>query len=375
MKTISPSPESAAVRRAVFGRRTRLTLLALSLLAIVVAFSFWLADRWKHVYLNDARVAANVIALSSEVAGRVSKVEVIAGDRVKKGDLLLAIDSERARFELREVEAQLVRTDAAQSELRAQQQMIRRQVASRTDAALSQITGAQADERASTADVERARGDYERMKMLFDKGMVAAQRLDDSSTGFTAAQQRRLRAASTIETARANASVVRADEEQIAVLERRIATFAADRAALAAKLSQLQVDLEKREIRAAFDGVIDQTFIDPGEFVSPGTRLLMYHDPASLWVEANVKETEISRVKQGAPANIIVDAYPGREFRGAVVRIGSAATSQFALLPTPNPSGNFTKITQRVPIRVSLKQEDGALRPGMMVEVEIDVVD
>jgi len=375
LKTISPSPGSAAARRAVFGRRTRLTLLALSLLAIVVAFSFWLADRWKHVYLNDARVAANVIALSSEVAGRVSKVEVIAGDRVKKGDLLLAIDSERARFELREVEAQLVRTDAAQSELRAQQQMIRRQVASRTDAALSQITGAQADERASTADVERARGDYERMKMLFDKGMVAAQRLDDSSTGFTAAQQRRLRAASTIETARANASVVRADEEQIAVLERRIATFAADRAALAAKLSQLQVDLEKREIRAAFDGVIDQTFIDPGEFVSPGTRLLMYHDPASLWVEANVKETEISRVKQGAPANIIVDAYPGREFRGAVVRIGSAATSQFALLPTPNPSGNFTKITQRVPIRVSLKQEDGALRPGMMVEVEIDVVD
>ena len=375
MTTVIAPRKPAPARRAAFGRRARLAAIALALLALIALFSAWLADRWKHVYLNDARIAANVIALSSEVAGRVTSIQVIPGDWVKKGDLLVALDSDRARLELQEMEAQLVRTEAAQSELRAQQQMIRRQVASRAEAAQSQVTGAQADHRASAAELERARGEYQRTNMLFDKGMIAAQRLDDARTSLAGAQQRELRAASAIETARANLGAVRADEEQITVLERRIATLAADKAALAAKQAQMRVDLEKREIRAAFGGVIDQTFIDPGEFVSPGTRLLMYHDPASVWVEANVKETEISRVKDGAPAKVIVDAYSGREFHGTVVRIGNAATSQFALLPTPNPSGNFTKITQRVPIRVSLKQDGRLLRPGMMVEVEIDVVD
>ena len=119
--------------------------------------------------------------------------------------------------------------------------------------------------------------------------------------------------------------------------------------------------------------VIDSTFIDAGEYVSPGTRLLIYHDPSTVWVDANVKETDFRRLTAGAPAQIAIDAYPNREFRGEVVRIGEAATSQFALLPSPNPSGNFTKVTQRLPVRISIEQQDGLLRPGMMVEVSIDV--
>ncbi|MBU2146998.1 MAG: efflux RND transporter periplasmic adaptor subunit [Alphaproteobacteria bacterium] len=120
---------------------------------------------------------------------------------------------------------------------------------------------------------------------------------------------------------------------------------------------------------------MDSTFIDAGEFVSPGTRLLIYHDPSTVWVDANVKETDFGRVKIGAPVAISVDAFPSIEFRGEVVRLGEAATSQFALLPSPNPSGNFTKITQRLPIRVAVEQRDGLLRPGMMVELSVDVID
>jgi membrane fusion protein, multidrug efflux system len=101
----------------------------------------------------------------------------------------------------------------------------------------------------------------------------------------------------------------------------------------------------------------------------------MYHDPARVWVDANVKETEFSRLKDGAPATIIVDAYPDRQFHGLIARLGQAATSEFALLPSPNPSGNFTKVTQRLPVRITLEQDDQLLRPGMMVEVAIDVVD
>src|SRR5690606_7083911 len=97
--------------------------------------------------------------------------------------------------------------------------------------------------------------------------------------------------------------------------------------------------------------------------------------PDTIWVDANVKETDFGQVKVGAPVSISVDAYPDIEFTGEVVRLGHAATSQFALLPSPNPSGNFTKITQRLPIRVAIEQREDLLRPGMMVELSIDVVD
>ena len=102
-----------------------------------------------------------------------------------------------------------------------------------------------------------------------------------------------------------------------------------------------------------------------------GSLLFSYFAGANF--DANVKETDFRRLTAGAPAQITIDAYPDREFRGEVVRIGEAATSQFALLPSPNPSGNFTKVTQRLPVRISIEQQDGLLRPGMMVEVSIDV--
>ena len=98
----------------------------------------------------------------------------------------------------------------------------------------------------------------------------------------------------------------------------------------------------------------------------------MFHDPKEIWVEANVKETDIGHLKPGMPADIKVDAYPGQLFKGEILRIGQAATNRFALLPDPNPSGNFTKITQRLPLRVKLIDKDARLRPGMMVEVIIE---
>jgi len=116
---------------------------------------------------------------------------------------------------------------------------------------------------------------------------------------------------------------------------------------------------------------VDETFIHAGEYVSRGQRILVTHDPNDIWIKANVKETEIRHLRIGAPVNIIVDAYPQKKFQGTISSIGNAATSQFALLPSPNPSGNFTKITQRVEVHVSIEQVDNLLKPGMMVELEI----
>ena len=97
------------------------------------------------------------------------------------------------------------------------------------------------------------------------------------------------------------------------------------------------------------------------------------HDPNEVWVEANIKETQVGRLKLGQKVLVAVDAYPDDTFTGRVSRIGSATTARFALLPTPNPSGNFTKITQRVPVKIDIVDPPKPLTPGMMVEVEIDV--
>src|SRR5690606_174405 len=118
----------------------------------------------------------------------------------------------------------------------------------------------------------------------------------------------------------------------------QIASLEAQKTALCAERARKQIDITRRGNRAEFDGGVDGTFIEAGEYVSPGTRLLIYHDPDAIWVDANVKETDFGRVRIGAPVKISVDAYPDIEFSGEVVRLGHAATSQFALLPSPNPS-------------------------------------
>ena len=104
-----------------------------------------------------------------------------------------------------------------------------------------------------------------------------------------------------------------------------------------------------------------------------GQRLFLMHDPSYVWIEANIKETRLRNLKIGQLVSVQVDAYPNQIYSGKLVRIGDATTSQFALLPAPNPSGNFTKVTQRIPVRIEIKQRSNHLRPGMMVELNIEI--
>lgn len=347
---------------------------AIALLLLSMAGN-WLVHRWTHVYIDDSRIAANLVTVSSEVSGRVQEVPVVVGDTVKKGDLLVRIDRSQAKLERDAIEAQIAAIEAEQKQLRAQQDMIRVQVAKKIDAAKAEVAAAEAAYRANRAVLEKARRHYDRIEALAQRKVVAQENLEEALAERTTAEQQENAAEARIATAKANLAVVEAQAAEIEVLERQIAVLESRKSAQIAERDRKDVEIDRGTIRAAFDGVVGATFVDPGEYVSPGTRLLVYHDPSDVWVDANVKETDFSRLKLGAPATITVDAYPDLEFKGKVIRLGEAATSQFALLPSPNPSGNFTKITQRVPIRVSVEQKDGLLRPGMMVEVSVDVVD
>jgi membrane fusion protein (multidrug efflux system) len=160
-------------------------------------------------------------------------------------------------------------------------------------------------------------------------------------------------------------------------MARQLEVLARQADEIRAEMKRAENDIADRTITAPRDGRVVMTFVRQGEHVSAGQRILMFHDPRQIWVEANVRETDVARLKPGQTAKIHVDAYPGETFGGKVFRIGQTATSKFALLPDPNPSGNFTKITQRLPVRILLDEaHDGrALRPGMMVEVYVDIHD
>ena len=367
---------SDPVRRPGGGARLARRILAVSLAgALAVYGASLLAARWKRVHIDDARIGAEMVTVSSEVSGRVSEIAVIPGDAVAGGTVMLRIDRAQAELELRVIEAQLAGLRSQRAQIHAQQEMIRAQVASRLEAAAAQANAAEAAHRSSRAALEKARAQFARISALMDRAVMSRQIFEDAQATLQMAQQQESAAIAGIELARANRGAIQAEEAQIAVLGHQIATLATQEAALAAQGEQKRIELAKRDIVAAFTGVIDATFVDAGEYVSAGTRLLIYHDPERIWVDANVKETDFRRLRLGARVEIRVDAYPGLLLEGRIARLGHAATSQFALLPSPNPSGNFTKVTQRLPVRIAIAQSDGRLRPGMMVDVGVDVVD
>jgi len=354
---------------------TRAAIAAILLAALLLAGGKWLVQRWTHVLIDDARVGAELVTLSSEVGGRIARIGVTAGDKVAAGAEMVRIESAQTALELRMLEAQEAAIGAQRDQLRAQQSLLRAQLGFRLEAADAQGAAAEATHRASQAATERARGQFARVSALADRAVTSRQLFDDAQAALTLARQQELAAAAGVAQARANRAALQAEEAQILVLDHQIAALVAQIAALHVQQAHKRLDLEKRAITAAFAGVVDAVFVDPGEYVATGTRLLIYHDPARIWIDANVKETDFRRLKLGARATIRVDAYPDLVLDGSIERLGHAATSQFALLPSPNPSGNFTKVTQRLPVRVAVAQREQMLRPGMMVEVSVDVVD
>lgn len=340
-------------------------------LAVLGAGGWWLHRQFTHIVVTEARVAADMVVLSSRLAGRVSAIEAAEGDAVRRGAVLVRVDDRESRAQARELEAQLAGVPRRREEIEARITLADRQT--RSEIALQQATVAAAEAAlaAAQAQLSLAAAEHERVGDLVAQGMVTLLRRDQSLAALETARQQVAGAAAGLRKARAAVAQAQAARGQLNVLGRQLAELGPEEERLRAVHARSQMDLDDRVVTMPFDGVVNRLFVDASEYVVPGQRLLMAHDPARVRVEANVKETDIRFFRPGKRVVVTVDALPGRSFEGTVERVGQAATSEFALLPTPNPSGNFTKITQRLPVRVSVRQVDGLLKPGMMVEIEI----
>ena len=363
---------SRTVRAALAGRGKFLLVGAAALL-LVAWGAHWIYYRWTHVYLDDARIDGEVVTISSRVSGWITELPVIEGDRVKKGQILARIDDRDMVLQREVLVARLKALENQAAATRAQTGQVDQETLGKFQSETNRLAATQAEVASLAVQVAQARDDYKRAQELAAAKWLSPQAMERARTAYEQTRENHRKAQSEVAAARGMLSAAGGSRRQLQVMARQLLVLQHQADEIRAEIRRRDIDIADRIITSPADGLVVMTFARQGEHVTPGQRILMFHDPNEIWVEANVRETEVRMIKPGAKAEIRVDAYPGKVFAGEVFRIGQTATSKFALLPDPNPSGNFTKITQRLPVRIRLADKNPALRPGMMVEVTIGV--
>lgn len=339
-------------------------------LTLAAAVAWWVVDHAGVIVTSDARVRARMVTISSEVAGRIVALPVAAGDAVQAGELVVQLDDREASIALAvaSLEVRALEAQIARERLRAG--LARSRGNSRVDGRRSGLAAANADTIAARAMLKTAEAEFARTTSLRASGLVTQAAMDRATANIEAARQSVVRADAAASEGHAGIGEAEAEAGEASVIERGIEALSLQAHALNQRIALQTVELEQHAILSPLSGVIDEVFADEGEHVVPGGRIALAHDPGDVWIEANIKETDVARVDIGARVEIQLDAsHEGCE--GRVQRIGNAATSEFALIPNANPTGVFTKITQRVPVHVSVGPDCTQVRPGAMATLKI----
>lgn len=359
-----PSQTSAAVAaaRAAALQRGAWNRFAIPLFAVLVAFAFiavatlrW--DAWTGSAVtqttNDAYVRAELTRLSSRVAGEVLTVAVNDFQRVKAGDLLIQIDPADYQAQVAQAEASVAAAQAALDNLSNQVELQYATIAQAEAALVS-----------ATAEEVQARQEQERQQSLSQTEAGTRQKFEQATAAYAKAQA----------DVRAGRAVIAAQKHQMEVLAGTKKQRAADVLGAQAALAAAKLKLGYTKIVAPFDGVVGERQVQPGDYVNVGSNLINVVPLPNVYVIANYKETQLTRVKPGQGVDITVDSFPDEKLHGRVERISPASGSQFALLPPDNATGNFTKVVQRVPVRIQLDKNQPLLErllPGMSVVTTI----
>ena len=374
-KAVTGETNDAAPPGRQGARLVRVGLLAAMLVGLAVWAADWIQTALLYVHETDARISADMVSVSSRVAGWVVERKVGMGSEVAKGDTLAVIDARESVTRLAEYEAEVARIEAERVELAAEISLVDGRTRSRIQSEKARLAAAQALVQAIGHEFEYAERELARAQQLSESGVIPIKVYDEARTAYLTTQKELVRARAQVATAEALVIEAQAARREIAMLESARATLELEKAEVRARIERQRLDIADRVITSPLDAVVSRAFVEPGEYVMAGQRIALLHDPEAIYIIANIRETEIRDIYIGQDVRLVVDAYPDRKFAARVDMITHAATSEFALLPNPNPSGNFTKVTQRIPVRIAVDQVDGLLKPGMMVEVYIRVDD
>ncbi len=350
----------------------RIVLLGLLVGAMILWAVNWGRSAFLYVHETDARVMADLVPISSQASGVVTDLFFDEGARISAGQILAKIDDRVMQLKLVQKKAERRTQLAELKRSEAEYTMVETQLNSRIEGAKSRLAEARVSKKIFSHEFSFLEKEMRRIKKLIKKGAVSRSRFDRSQADFFKAQQQLIKSNAIIKTAESSLKEAMADQSELIVKVAELGKLRAQLIEIDAEIAIQEEEINNFIIKADIDGVVGRRLIKKGEFVSKGQRLLVMHDPNKIWIETNIRETDINRISAGRQVRIEVDAFPGKEFVGKVILIGNAATSQFALLPKLNEAGTFTKITQRIRVRIEVEQEQEALKPGMMVEVFID---
>lgn len=333
-----------------------ISVLALLLIGVGVAGVHWWQTGRFSESTDNAYVTGNITAFSPKVSGYVEKVLVDDNQFVEKGDVLVVIEDAEYR-------ARLARANAAVARKRAGLLNIEH----RRRLQIALIEEAEASTNAHEADLTKTSKDLARAKRLVSEGWVSKQGED-----YATADE--LRARATLTSAQAGATAAR---QIMAVLDSEKSQLLAEVAQSEAEVRLAQIDLDATIMRAPTTGVVGNRRVRVGEYVRAGTKLLALVPLNDVWVVANYKETQITDMRPGQPATIWIDTFPDNPIEGTVDSFSPASGAEFSLLPPENATGNFTKVVQRIPVKIALKPGhplSGRIFPGMSVTASVNTI-
>ncbi|MBV8653087.1 MAG: HlyD family secretion protein [Alphaproteobacteria bacterium] len=352
---IASASGSAKRRQWLGGAVLRLAIVLIAAAVVFVFVTRW--DIWVGAHTrqetDDAYVRADITPLSAKVEGYVRRVPVNDFQLVKAGDLLVEIDDEDYRAKVAQAEADMLGAQAAIENIK-----------SRKELQHAAITEAESNIAATQADVVRTRQEADRQRALLATTFGTQQKVEQA-----VADERRFEA-----TLSRNDAELQGQRREMAVLDTQESQLRADLKAKQAVLDLARITLGYTRITAPVDGMVSERGVREGQYAHAGTQVISVVPLQNVWVVANYKETQLTHVAIGEKAEIAVDTFPGVVISGHIDAIAPASGSQFSLLPPDNATGNFTKVVQRIPVKIVLdpgNKLQGKLRPGMSVVTTI----
>ncbi|KXS45123.1 MULTISPECIES: HlyD family secretion protein [unclassified Candidatus Frackibacter] len=370
---------------------------------------------WVHqstiVSVENSKINATQVKISAEMPAKISKMLKEENDQVKAGEVVAKLDQTELLNTLHQAQAHYktlkskvpqlklniklqrkvhaeklnqarAKVDEVQQSLTLLEKGPRKEEVEQMEAALSK----------AKAVLQKVKSDLEQVKNLHQKGVATQDQLENVTTEYkkALAQQKSVAkklellqkgtrkekvniAKNKLEAARANLNLAKAEVMKIQIKEQELVTLKNQLQEAKKKINSIKDKLNDTTVKTPMNGTIIKKYLEPGSFTSPGQPIYAIANLKDTWVESNVEETDIHKVKVGQKVDVYVDAYPDNVFSGQVVRIGKAANSNFNLFPSTNTSGDYTKVVQRIPVKITVDKEGYIFRPGMNVVVDIHI--
>ncbi len=336
-------------------QRRLFIFIALLVLAAGAFFAHWYLIGRHYETTDNAYVQGEITRISSQLAARIEQVHVQDNQHVKPGDLLVSLEAGDFRLALEQARANLAIREAELAQAR-----------SRLEQQTSLIAASQASVNAAQANLERSQKDLSRVEALRKPGFVSEERVTTLSADARVARSQRQKAEADLA----------AQRQQVATLEADVKRLQAQMDGARAEIERAELNLGRTEIRAPISGIVGQRSARNGQYVPVGAYLMSIVPDEDIWVQANFKETQIGRMQVGQRAELTFDTFPDTPIEGRVESLSPASGAQFSLLPPDNATGNFTKVVQRIPVKLTFASDNplkGRIRPGMSVDVKIDL--